>query len=439
MDGFRVDQLLEEEHFFYTEAYNCVLEKKNACLAQGVLIAERNPQRYWGSLLATVEIGVPVFLCNPDWRSAEWDQLAKWIKPAIIFGEIEYAWDEDEKESLDNYSQFIMIPTGGSSGKLKFAMHTWENLVVSAKATQRFLNASVLNFVSVLPLYHVSGLMQSVRSLITGGRCYFLALDRLLLGAPMEFEIEDCYLSLVPTQLIRLLASDIGVNRLKRFKLIFVGGAALSRKLYQETISLGINVSLTYGSTETASMIAASEVRVSMSDEIANGKLLSHARVTPQLDGMITSIECDSLYYGYFPEIPKKQKDWMPQDRLEIDKTGELVVRGRLDRMINSGGEKIDPQEVEDILVTYPLVRAALVIGVPDCKWGERVVAFYESNEGGIEERTIKEFLKKNLVSYKVPKDYVYVEDLPFDEKGKISKTKIEILWLQHTKNCSKK
>ncbi len=98
-----------------------------------------------------------------------------------------------------------MIPTGGSSGEVRFAIHTWDNLFIAADGFYEYFGREPLHNCCVLPLYHVSGLMQVFRSLVSEGSLNFFEYKALLKGILPEIEPEHYFLSLVPTQLIRLL------------------------------------------------------------------------------------------------------------------------------------------------------------------------------------------------------------------------------------------
>ena len=106
---------------------------------------------------------------------------------------------------------------------------------------------------------------------------------------------------------------------------------------------------------------------------------------------------------------------YLTDDEARLDEDGRLHVIGRMDRLINSGGEKIDPAEVEAALLHIEGIEEALVVGVPDPEWGQRVVAYYT----GAEVSGLKEQLRQWLAPYKVPKSWIRCDALPLDAKGK--------------------
>ena len=111
----------------------------------------------------------------------------------------------------------------------------------------------------------------------------------------------------------------------------------------------------------------------------------------------------------------------MTADEGKFDADGRLIVLGRADRYINSGGEKVDPAIVEAALVSAG-AEAALVVGEPDEQWGERVVAIVVS---GKEERELRENISRALPAWMRPKRFIRVPALPLDEKGKLSRTRL--------------
>ncbi len=109
-----------------------------------------------------------------------------------------------------------------------------------------------------------------------------------------------------------------------------------------------------------------------------------------------------------------------------FDDAGRLFVDGRDDEMIVSGGENVFPREVEDLLARHEQIEEAAVIGVQDTEFGQRLKAFVVPRSGaGLSEETIKEYVKRNLARYKVPREVVFLEELPRNATGKILKREL--------------
>jgi acyl-CoA synthetase (AMP-forming)/AMP-acid ligase II len=113
-------------------------------------------------------------------------------------------------------------------------------------------------------------------------------------------------------------------------------------------------------------------------------------------------------------------------DMGHFDAAGRLFVDGRDDEMIVSGGENVFPREVEDLLADHEQIEEAAVIGVPDDKFGQRLKAFVVTRAGAsLSEEQIQEYVKRNLARYKVPREVVFVEELPRNATGKVLKREL--------------
>ena len=109
-----------------------------------------------------------------------------------------------------------------------------------------------------------------------------------------------------------------------------------------------------------------------------------------------------------------------------FDGEGRLFVDGRDDEMIVSGGENVFPREVEELLVTHEGIDEAAAVGVPDPDYGQRLRAFVARRPGAeLSENDVKDFVKRNLARYKVPREVVFVDSLPRNPSGKVLKREL--------------
>ena len=109
-----------------------------------------------------------------------------------------------------------------------------------------------------------------------------------------------------------------------------------------------------------------------------------------------------------------------------FDRDGRLFVDGRDDDMIVSGGENVFPQEVEELLASHPAVADVAVVGVDDEKFGQRLRAVIVKRDGTqLSEKDVKDYVKKNLANYKVPRDVKFVDELPRTSTGKVLKREL--------------
>ncbi|WP_413199125.1 2-succinylbenzoate--CoA ligase [Nostoc piscinale] len=460
-----------------------------------IIIAEREPVKFLASFLAACAANCPVFLCNPDWGTQEWEQVLTLVQPDIILGinfnspsrllselvlsaaevaEVnsplpvgERNCTEHSRSSRTNTytstslsvqhsalptsnsplpvgersrtttpnSALIMIPTGGSSGNIKFAIHTWQTLTASVQGFTEYFQLTQVNSVCILPLYHVSGLMQFIRSFTTGGKLTILPFKNLETGQIPTIQPADFFLSLVPTQLQRLLQNPELTQWLAQFQTIMLGGAPAWQELFDKARFHNIRLAPTYGMTETASQIATLKPDDFLQGKINSGQILPHAQVTihnsqgevlpPNQIGNIT-IQGKSLALGYYPHHWENQ-DYLQVDDLGfLDNQGYLNIIGRNSDKIITGGENVYPSEIEAAIRATQLVVDVCVIGVPDKHWGQALTAIYIPQNAHISHLEITTLLKNQLSKFKIPKHWICLDDLPRNAQGKVNRQALQ-------------
>ena len=203
----------------------------SAFTPQKILIADPDPLRFLAGFIAACSTVPQVFLGNAAWGTSEWRQALALVKPDWVWGNClplptrsPSRRSPSQSRVSDHTDHLIMIPTGGSSGNLRFAMHSWKTLTASVEGFRQYFQLTAVNSICVLPLYHVSGLMQFMRSLLSGGRFLILPFAELKVGdgctvAPAEF-----FISLVPTQLKYLLDDATLAGWLSQCKTVLLGG-----------------------------------------------------------------------------------------------------------------------------------------------------------------------------------------------------------------------
>jgi O-succinylbenzoic acid--CoA ligase len=399
--------------------------------ARGVMILEHDPLRFASAFFAAVHMGVPVILANPKWQRVEWEKVVTLVNPAVIFGNSPIS--VQARTGIHNpKAGTILIPTGGSSGGVKFTIHQWGALVAACEGLSSFIGPGPINSCCVLPLYHVSGLMQLVRSFVSEGQIVFPDFKELLAGRFPDFPGSSLCLSLVPTQLQRLMAQQRIANRLMTMRAIFVGGASVPGSVEARARELKLPVVLSYGMTETAAMVTALPPDEFLAGNTNAGRPLSHALIKVIRDDGSTCpvgevghirINAKSLFQGYHGRTGSVSRiGYLTNDEGYFDSLGRLHIVGRSDRLIISGGEKIDPHEVEQAIMDTGAVEQVLVIGWPDSEWGQKLVAFYIASIVVSNESKWEEELRADLVNYKVPKQMIQVPILPLDERGKVDR-----------------
>ena len=149
-----------------------------------LLLNEREPWHFLALFLGAIAADCSVFIANPDWQAQEWHQIHRFITPdskdafAGVIGSQPYHVLPASTENAAIPRRSILIPTGGSSGNIRFAIHNWQTLSESVRGFQEYFQEEVINSFCMLPLHHVGGLMQFLRSLITGGKFALLPFSR---------------------------------------------------------------------------------------------------------------------------------------------------------------------------------------------------------------------------------------------------------------------
>ena len=293
----------------------------------------------------------------------------------------------------------VVLGTSGSTGGPKGVRLSARALLHSARASLARIGARPgERWLCCLPVTHVAGLQVLVRSLVSG-------VDPVLADRmdPQTLAASGCaHVSLVPTQLRRL---DSDMSTLNAFKSVLLGGAAAPAGLVERARAAGVPVVTTYGMTETCGGcvydgLPLDGVRVAIGGQRDPAAALPGQGDDPPLRypggqppeppapaGFRVSAETAGgtgriwvagpvLFDGYWrgPSVPSDR--WFRTgDVGTLDQTGRLIVRGRADDVINTGGHKVVPGEVAAVLQACPRVKDAVVIGQKDPEWGERVVA----------------------------------------------------------------
>ena len=334
---------------------------------------------------------------------------------------------------------FAIIHTSGTSGRPKAAILTYRNVYQSAVASALRLGAiDCERWLCVLPLYHVGGLSIVTRSLLYGSAVEVMPpgafdareVNRILSDHPITLA------SLVPTMLQRLL--DAKTRRWNpRLRLILLGGEAPSADLVARCIAEELPIAASYGLTEAASQVATAMPELVYRKPGTVGKALrfTQTRIVDESGAALGAHEPGALlvkggtvmrgYYGE-PEATRRalRGGWLHTGDIGYwDEDGDLFILQRRADLIVSGGENIYPAEVERVLRQHPVVAQAIVFGLPDRQWGQRVAALLECRDGASAKPSeITEFVRARLAGYKLPRQIAIVEALPRTASGKIQR-----------------
>ena len=407
----------------HLEEYRARLRAFKADEALTIVIAEKAPERFLAALAVAWAARARVVLASAQWRMYEWQEVRQQVAADIILGDsfLSARPVPAEAETL-RQGPCLAIPTGGTGGHVRFAVHDDATLAAAARGFHEWQHEASLCCWSGLPLYHVSGLMPVVRAALGQGK--FIWSGGRAEGLREAFPGMLNVISLVPTQLARAKRESGADDWLRKFSAILVGGDSVSDELRQFSRSARLPLSPSYGMTETAAAVCAVRPADFLSGDDSSGTALPHARVTlfredpPEAQRL--QVESESLFLGYWgtPEIPRHS--WPTDDRGFVDEGGRVYVTGRIRPSINTGGEKVDPGEVERALVESGIAKEALIVGIPDTEWGECVTAVYVP--GSLKAR---DQLKARLSSHKIPKHWIAVKRLPLNAHGKLDSAEL--------------
>ena len=291
--------------------------------------------------------------------------------------------------------------TSGSTGDQKAALHTFgshyhnalgSNANIALRTGDRWLHS--------LPLYHVGGLSILFRCLLARATVA-LPQHGIPLGEAIA-RLGATHVSLVSTQLLRLLREDAGIGGLRA---VLMGGGPVPATLVDEAVARGLPIHTSYGLTEMASQVTTTPPGAPLGELHTSGRALPGREVSISEDGEIL-VRGETLFVGYVDgekiDRPIDAEGWFHTGDLGmLDEEGYLHVRGRRGNLFISGGENIQPEEIEAALCRLAGIDEAVVVPVPDQEFGHRPVAFVRTEDG--KPRDVVPELEKVLPRFKIP------------------------------------
>jgi O-succinylbenzoic acid--CoA ligase len=332
----------------------------------------------------------------------------------------------------------VIIFTSGTSGKPKGVLLSFNNLINSALTGNKiFKHRDNDRWLASLPFYHIGGF-----SVITRNFFYrtSLIVPNSLNTEDLQFAIENqkpTFASLVTTQLHRLLRAECKPN--PELRHVLLGGGFIDPQIVSEAIDKGWNVLKSYGTSETASFVIAltrDEFKIrpqSSGRAIApnNISIINENKIPlpPNTTGEIV-VKAQSVARGYLNNVIETKNKFAGStfytgDFGYLDEAGYLFVEARRKDLIISGGENINPYQIELEIKKYPGLSDAYVFGLEDKEWGHVAAAAIVSNDTKISVEIISEFLRDKLSPFKHPKKIFIVDELPKTELGKVLKDKL--------------
>ncbi len=297
-----------------------------------------------------------------------------------------------------------LVFTSGSTGVPKGAVHTFGNHYYNARGSSTNIALGPGDrWLLSLPLYHVGGLSILFRCLLAGA-----AVVLLPEAGAVEAEVSRhgvTHVSLVATQLLRMLGGEPGV--VEELKAVLLGGGAIPEALVREARIRGLPLYTSYGLTEMASQVSTTPPGAAAGKLYTSGRVLPHREVRISGDGEIL-VRGDTLFAGYVEgdavRRPLDVEGWFhTKDLGDFDAEGYLRVRGRKDNLFISGGENIQPEEIESALARVEGVAQAVVVPVEDTEFGHRPVAFVRGSGETPAAGELASALEKFLPRFMVP------------------------------------
>ncbi len=349
--------------------------------------------------------------------------------------------------SMDAEEIAVLLFTSGTTGAPKSAVLRHRHLVSYILSSVEFMGAGEdeATIVSVPP-YHVAGVASMLSSIYSGRRIIQLPkFDPDIWIDTVEGE-GVTHAMLVPTMLSRIVDAleARGGEPILGLRAMSYGGGKMPFPVIERALELFpiTNFVNAYGLTETSSTIALlgpDEHRIAQysDDETERNRLASAGLPMPGVEVSIRDDDGNEVAQGEVGEIfvrgeqvsgeyleKGSQLDaggWFPtRDGGYLDEGGYIFVQGRNDDVIIRGGENLSPGEIEDVVLSHPGVKEAAAVGLPCAEWGEKVVAVIVPHGEPVDPAEIQDLVRSKLRSSRVPDHVVSVEELPWNETGKL-------------------
>lgn len=344
-----------------------------------------------------------------------------------------------------------ILYTGGTTGVPKGVMLTHENVNTSAHNVAHNEHSNENDrAICFLPFNHVFGQMHITNATLYSAGCLEILptfdLDKIL-ALTSSGRVTKMFA--VPTIYTRLLSLEGIKRKLGKVRYCFSAAASMAAEIVRQWKDVtGLTIYEGYGMTESASAVTFNHyyrhVVGSIGTAVPGVEVQIRDKAGYRLDQGQKGEICilgHNIMKGYLNNPQATEEAFWPDGWFRsgdiglFDEEGYLYIVDRVKDMIITGGENVYPKEVEDIIHMRPEVEQCAVVGIPDREWGERVTAFIVPRPGNtVDSGDLKSFLKTRLSPFKVPKEYIVVEEMPKSPAGKILKREIRKQYLESKK-----
>ncbi|HVL90083.1 MAG TPA: fatty acid--CoA ligase family protein [Actinomycetota bacterium] len=363
------------------------------------------PGHPWPDLIREVwDAGAAVLPIDHRLPPAAVQRLLAAARPAAIFDGS--WWPQFESRPAGDEAAVAVATggtTGGTTGEPKIAVLSHRAVEAAVRTSAARLGAGPDDsWLACLPFGHIGGLLVVLRAVILGAPVTIHpAFDPAALAAA-----NASYTSLVPAMLARLL--DAGAD-LSRFDAILLGGQATPAPLRERAEAAGARIVETYGQTESCGGVVYDGVPL-------DGTEMRLA------DGDMIELRGPTVMRGYLGAggQPFTVDGWLRTGDAGVIEQGRLIRAERAGDVIVSGGEKIYPSQVEDVLIRHPEIADAVVAARPDPAFGSKVVAFIVCPDAVLSLEEVRDFVAAHLPRYAAPREVIVVPEVPRTPGGKI-------------------
>jgi acyl-CoA synthetase (AMP-forming)/AMP-acid ligase II len=445
------------------------LSERGVREGDSVAIMCRNHRGFVDACVATAKLGADILLLNTAFAGPQLVAVLERETPSAVIHDEEFtgllqtvdtgvrvlgwvdgepgaesmeslipAYDASDLDAPPRHARIVIL-TSGTTGAPKGAPRSEAGIGAAISLMSRMPLRYGWRTHIAAPLFHTWGFAHLALSMLLGST---VVLRRRFLPEPCLEAVSDerCdSLVVIPVMLQRILAlpeDTLDRHSLSTLRVTAASGSALPGDLALDWMDhFGDNLYNIYGSTEVAYASIATPRDLRAAPTSAGKppwatvvKILDvDGREVPTGESGRIFVGNGMLFEGYTGGESKEVVDGLMSsgDVGRFDEDGRLYVEGRDDEMIVSGGENVFPQEVEDCLSRHGAVVEVAAIGVDDDEFGKRLRAFVVAAESRPSEDDLKDWVRQNLARYKVPREIVFLDELPRNATGKILKREL--------------